>query len=120
MLPSFCKAVNMVNSNEDVQKYYQLMDIFIGELKAKYNITNQNPNHTYISSNVKSETATKNHGCNGYKRRKSNNCNNFFLYFCTHLSFQFSNSFYQYTHLFMSHYVFCSRKQLILLMCLIL
>ena len=70
MLPSFHEAANMVKSDEAVQKFHLLMASFIGDLKKEYNIQNQNPNHTYISSNIPCERATKHYGCNGYKRRK--------------------------------------------------
>ena len=72
MLPSFCEAANMVNSDEDVQNFHKMIASFVGELKKKYNIQNQNPNYTYVSSNVPCETAWSHHGCNGSKRRKKN------------------------------------------------
>ena len=61
----------MVRSNKDVQKFHVMMASFISDLKEEYNIQNQNPNHTYISSNVPCERATKYHGCNSYKKRKT-------------------------------------------------
>ena len=70
MLPSSREAANMVRSNEAIQKFHVMMASFIGDLKEEYNIQDQNPNHTYISSNVPCETTTKHHGCNGYKKRK--------------------------------------------------
>ena len=70
MLPSFREAANMVNSDEDVQNFHKMIATFVGELKKKYNIQNQNPNYTYVSSNVPCETAWSHHGCNGSKRRK--------------------------------------------------
>ena len=71
MLPSFREAANMVRSNKDVQKFHVMMASFIGDLKEEYNNQNQNPNHTYISSNIPCERATKHYGCNSYKRRKT-------------------------------------------------
>ena len=37
MLPSFCEAANMVNSDEDVQNFHKMIASFVSEPK-KYNI----------------------------------------------------------------------------------
>ena len=72
MLPSFCEAANIVNSDEDVQNFHKTIASFASELKKKYNIQSQNSNYTYVSSNVLCETARSHNSYNGNKRRKKN------------------------------------------------
>lgn len=55
-----------------LQIFHYYIASYIDELKAKYNISNQNPNYTYVSSNIDSETAPKHNNCNRYIRTKNN------------------------------------------------
>jgi len=70
MLPSFREVANWVKSVEDVEFFHKAANGFIGELKKKYQTTPVNEDHTYISSNISCETATKHHVCDGWNRKR--------------------------------------------------
>jgi len=70
MMSSFRELANWVKSTEDVEAFHQTANDFIGVLKKKYQSQPVNADHTYVSSNIDCETATKHHGCDGWKRKR--------------------------------------------------
>lgn len=72
MLPSFKEAVNIVTCEDNIQGFHQSMSKLIANWKSKHSTEMINPNYNYISSNINGETATKYHGCDGYKRKGFN------------------------------------------------
>ena len=71
MLPHFREAVNWMTDESDTTLLEQMFSEFLGKMKSKQQLNlNVEQQHVYISSNIPCETATRHHGCNGYRTKR--------------------------------------------------